>query len=47
MTLLAFFIALYAAVVATALWTGLGLCVRCGRVCPPWTDLCWRHTPHP
>jgi hypothetical protein len=31
---LTFLLALYAAAVSTALWAGLGLCQRCGAVCP-------------
>lgn len=47
MNLIVLVLALYAAAVATALWSGLGVCTRCGRMCPPWTDHCWHHTPHP
>jgi hypothetical protein len=44
---LTFLLALYAAAVSTALWAGLGLCQRCGAMCPPWRAHCWRHTPDP
>lgn len=47
MSLLAFLVALYAAAVATALWAGLGCCQRCGRMCPPWAAVCWRHHTNP
>ncbi len=47
MSLLALLVAAYAAAIVTALWAGLGVCRGCSRMCPPWTDLFWRHTPHP